>query len=179
MTFDLNGLACIVESPCSHCSALVPPNCSWSRPLLKLCSSSFVPVRSAAFHLRFAVPPLCITSFLLLACCHSRFAAASLFHLPACVPHLLPRLPALKILPSRCKACKVQPLPAPCVTHVPLNLAPCPTQATTSSWKAHVVQPLLTVRDELTRTFRDRPSIVSPEVNGYKGCVSRAQGFLG
>ena len=37
-------------------------------------------------------------------------------------------------------------------------------QATTNSWKAHVIQPLLTVRDELTRTFRDRPSIVSPEV---------------
>lgn len=38
-------------------------------------------------------------------------------------------------------------------------------QATTNSWKAHVLQPLLTVRDELTRTFRDRPSIVSPEVS--------------
>ena len=32
-----------------------------------------------------------------------------------------------------------------------------------SSYRDHVVQPLLAVRDELFKTFRERPSIVSAE----------------
>lgn len=37
------------------------------------------------------------------------------------------------------------------------------SEALTTSWRVHVVEPLLAVRDELFRTFRDRPSIVSLE----------------
>ncbi len=36
-------------------------------------------------------------------------------------------------------------------------------QAARESWRVHVVDPLLSVKDELTRTFHDKPGTVSVE----------------